>query len=236
MKEVGTRTVDKSAPRLLGVMFVVVALLSLLSGQLLSPLGYSLIGPSGDVSQIMEAFAENRAMVRMSITGFLVEAVAIVLLAVLLYSILKEQSRILARWALGLWLIEAVGVAVRQISAFSLLRTAQAFVAAGAPDASYFQTLGGMHYDLMQFSFGAQMVFYCVGSVLFYSLFLRSGYVPRWLSIWGIVAAALALAGQFVALLGVDAVLYVFLPILPFELVIGILLIARGIKGAPETH
>ena len=119
MREIEERNARESAPRLLGAMFVVVALLSLASGQLLSPLGYSLVGSNGDVSEILIAFAERPTLVRMSITGFLLEAVSIVLLAVLLYAMLRGQHQILARWALGLWLIEAVGVALRQYAAFS---------------------------------------------------------------------------------------------------------------------
>ena len=49
MREIEERNARESAPRLLGAMFVVVALLSLASGQLLSPLGYSLVGSNGDV-------------------------------------------------------------------------------------------------------------------------------------------------------------------------------------------
>jgi hypothetical protein len=236
MNELVKRNARLSAPRLLGAMFVVVAVLSLLSGQLLSPLSYSLAGPSGDVSETMTAFAEHPTMVWMSITGFLIEAVAIVLLTVLLYSLLKEQNRILARWAFGLWLIEAVGVALRQFSAFSLLRTGQMFVEAGAPESSYFQILGSLHYDLMHFGYDAQMLFYCVGGLLFYSLFFRSRYVPRAVSVWGIVVAALALVGELFALFGFDVPLYVYLPVLPFELFIGVWLMITGVRYGSEIR
>jgi hypothetical protein len=234
MNEVVKKSAHEGAPRLLGAMFVVVALLSLLSGQLLSPLSYSFAGPSGDVSETLVAFSENPTMVRMSMTGFLVEAVAIVLLAVLLYATLRDQNKILARWAFGLWLIEAVGVVLRQLSAFSLLRTGQAFVEAGAPGPSYFQALGSLYYDLMHFGYDVQMVFYCVGGIVFYTLFLRSRYVPKVVSIWGIVVAALALVGELFALLGFDVPLYVYLPILPFELFIGMWLMITGIRTAVE--
>jgi hypothetical protein len=182
------------------------------------------------------AFSENPTMVRMSITGFLIEAVAIVLLAVLLYATLRDQNRILARWAFGLWLIEAVWVALRQISAFSLLHTGQALVEAGTAGSSHFQTIGSLYYDLMHFGYDVQMVFYCVGGILFYTLFLRSRYVPRGVSIWGIVVAALALVGEFFALFGFEVPLYVFLPVLPFELFIGVWLMIRGIKNGTEIR
>jgi hypothetical protein len=193
-------------------------------------------GPPDNISETMINFSDNATMVQMSIVGFLIEAVAIVLLTVLLYTTLKKQNKIIARWAFGLWIIEAVAIAVREINAFSLLYTGQQFVQAGAPDSSYFQTLGSLFYELMHFSYDVQMVFYCVGGILFYYLFLKSKYVPKVLPIWGIIAASLGFIGELFALFGYDVPLYVFLPILPFELAIGLWLVVKGIREGSETR
>jgi len=137
-------TTYENVPRLLGMMFVIVAVLSLVSGLILTPLNYSLTGSPDDISETMINFSENPATVHMSIAGFLIEAVAIVLLTILLYTTLKKHNKIVARWAFGLWIIEAVCIAFREINAFSFLHTGQEFVKAGAPDSSYFQTLGSL--------------------------------------------------------------------------------------------
>jgi len=227
---------DKYAPRLAGLMFIIVIVISVLSGSLLTPLNYKMIGPPDNISETMINFSDNPTRVQLSIVGFLIEAVAIVLLTVLLYTTLKKQNKIIARWAFGLWIIEAVAIAVREINAFSLLYTAQEFVKAGTPDSSYFQTLGSLFYKLMHFSYDAQMVFYCVGGILFYYLFLKSKYVPKVLPIWGIIAASLGFIGELFALFGYDVPLYVFLPILPFELAIGLWLVVKGIREGSETR
>ena len=221
---------DKNTPRLLGMMFVIVIVISLLSGNLLTPLNFKMIGPPDNISETMINFSDNATMVQMSIVGFLIEAVAIVLLTVLLYTTLKKQNKIIARWAFGLWIIEAVAIAVREINAFSLLYTSQEFVKAGAPDSSYFQTLGSLFYKLMHFSYDAQMVFYCIGGILFYYLILKSKYVPKVLPILGIIVASLGFIGELFALFGYDVPLYVFLPILPFELAIGVWLMVKGFR------
>ncbi|MFC1787306.1 DUF4386 domain-containing protein [Halobacteriota archaeon] len=223
---------DKFTPRLLGIMFVFVAVASLLSGFMLMSLNYSMTGPPDNISETMISFSDNPTMVQMSIVGFLIEAVAIVLLTVLLYTTLKTKNKIIARWAFGLWIIEAVFLAVRQINAFSLLYTSQEYVKAGAPYSSYFQTLGSLFYELMHFSYDVQMVFYCMGGMLFYYLFLKSKYVPKVLSLFGIMAASLGFIGELFALFGYDVPLYVFLPILPFELAIGVWLIVKGFNSS----
>jgi hypothetical protein len=221
---------DKNTPRLLGVMFVIVIVASVLSGLLLGLLSIALIGPSDNISETMITISNISTTMQMSIVVLFIEAVAIVLLAVLLYTTLKKQNKIIARWAFGLWIIEAVSQAIRGIFAFFLLNVSQEFVKAGAPDSSYFQTLGGLFYESIQFSYDVLMVFYCVGGILFYYLFLKSKYVPKVLSLWGLIAASLGFIGELFALFGYDVPLYVFLPILPFELSIGIWLIVKGFR------
>lgn len=221
---------DKNTPRLLGAAFLFVAAASLLSGIMLTSLGIPTVGSPDDISEIMINISDNTTTMQMSIIVMFIEAAAIVLLATLLYTILKKQNEIAARWAFGLWIVEAVALAIRGISAFSLLNVSQEFVEAGAPDPSYFQTLGSLFFGTTQFSYSVLMVFYCTGGILFYALFFRSKYVPVVLSLWGIMAASLGLIGTFLEILDYSVPLYVFLPILPFELAIGIWLIVKGIN------
>jgi hypothetical protein len=221
-----------STPRLLGIMFILVVVIAILSVIPLSSLNYTIGESSDDISESMIDFADNPTNVRMSIAGFLMEAVAIVLLTVLLFEVLKNQNIIIARWAFGLWILEAVFLAIRQIFSFSFLTTSQDFVNAGAPDASHFQTLGSIYYELMNFSYDVQMVFYCVGGFLFYYLFFRSNFVPKVLALFGIIAVSLGFIGELLVIFGNDVPLYVFLPILPFELAIGVWLIVKGINSS----
>ena len=223
---------DKYTPRLLGAAFLFVAVAALLSQLPLSSFGVTLIGPPENISETMIKISDNPTAMQMSIVGYLIEAVAIVLLTVLLYTTLKKQNIILARWAFGLWIIEAVFVAVKQISLFSLLNVSQEFVNAGAPESSNFQTLGSLFFGTWQFGYSVQMVFYCTGGILFYYLFFKSKYIPVVLSLWGIAAASLAFIGELFVIFGYDVPLYVFLPIFPFELAIGVWLIIKGFNSS----
>ena len=72
--------------------------------------------------------------------------------------------------------------------------------------------------------------FYCIGGILFYYLFLKSNYVPKLLSIFGIIVASVGLIGELFTIFGYVVPLYVFLPILPFELAIGIWLMVKGFR------
>lgn len=66
--------------------------------------------------------------------------------------------------------------------------------------------------------------------MLFYYLIFRSRIIPRWLALWGLVAASLAVVGNVLVIFGYDAPLQVILPNLPFELTTGAWLLVKGIN------
>ncbi len=216
------------------MMFVIVAVASLLGGLLLSSLSYTHIGPPDNISETMIKISDNPTTMQMSIVVELITAIGIVLLAVLLYTTLKKQNKIIALWAFGLWIGEAIILAVREISASSLLKVSQEFVKAGAPDSSNFQAFGSLFYESAQIGYAVLMVFYCLGGILFYYLFLKSKYVPIVLSLCGIIVASLGFIGTLIGLFDYDVPMYVFLPILPFELAIGVWLMVKGIRDGSE--
>ena len=225
---------DKKTPRILGFMFVLVIVTNILGSMQLGSLNVEIVGPPENISEIMMNISNNPTAMHLSIIAYLFEACEIALLSVLLYTILKKQNNVIARWGFGLWIGEAIFVAVKQLGSFALLYVSQEFVKAGAPVSSHFQVLGGLFYELMQFIYDGQMVFYTVGGILFYYLFLKSKSIPVAISIFGILAASLGFVGEMLAILGYNIPLIVFLPILPFELAIGIWLMIKGTRDVSE--
>ena len=164
--------------------------------------------------------------------GNLVNSLGIVALAVLLYTVLKRQNRILALVALGWWLAEAVFCAISQIGAFALVPLSFEFVKAGAPANSYYQSLGGFLYQgIAKTAYTFHMVFYCAGGIIWYSLLFKSRYVPSPISLFGVAAVCVSLVGMVFELFGRFVPIFVSLPIGLFELVIGVWLLVRGIPG-----
>ena len=69
---------------------------------------------------------------------------------------------------------------------------------------------------------------------MWYSLFYTSKYIPSVISLWGLFAVSVGFIGIVFQLLGFDVSIFVFLPILPFEVTIGVWLMLRGIKEQPQ--
>ena len=138
--------------------------------------------------------SNNTALFRVVILDGLLNSTGIVALAVLLYVVLKEQGKLMARVALGLWLAEAIFYAIIQLGLLALIPLSAEFVAAGAPAGSFYQTLGDfLYHGLYSQGMTLHMWFYCTGGLLWYYLFYRSNYIPRAISIFGLLAVSLGL-------------------------------------------
>jgi hypothetical protein len=71
---------------------------------------------------------------------------------------------------------------------------------------------------------------FCLGAMLFYYLFYKTRVVPRALSLWGLIAVFLVLIGTLFAICGREVPFVIYLPYLPFEFVIGVWILVKGIN------
>lgn len=216
--------IDKNTPRFAGAAFLLQAVASAIAGLvLLRPL----IVP-GDIIASMTNMANSAMQVRAGMVVEMITAISLVILSALLFIILKKQNMKIALLAFGLRLVEVALLAVSRVETFALLRTSQASVLEGHP--AYLQTLGKLAYESQEITYSLNMVFFTLGGTLFYYLLFKSGYVPKALAIFGLIAAPLALVGELFGLFGISVPMIVFIPNLPFELAIGLWLLIKGIK------
>ena len=220
---------DKNTPRFLGAAFLLQAIAAVVWTYLLS----SLI-VAGDISASMTNIANNALQMRVSIVFTMITAMGVAMLGTLLYIVLHKQNKGIALIALVLYLIEAAILAASRIEAFALLHISQESVMAGHP--AHLQTLGNLFYEAADFGDWLHMFPFALGATLFYYLFFKSGYIPRALSLFGLIAALLALIGAPLGLLGYDVPMIMFLPNLPFELTVGVWLLVKGVRDGSETE
>lgn len=217
-----TRT--ENAPRLLGAMFLIVIVTSLVSGLLLST-----ATGSGDMSQMLSSISSHIVVLQVSMLGNLLTSVGVVALAALLYIVLRGVNRTIALIAFGCWLIEAIVLAISTVGQGALIPLSHS----QAPDLS----LAAFLYNGVVVGLGqtTHMFFYCVGGLGWYYLFFTARYVPRVISLYGLVAVAVALIGIVLQIFGNAVSIFVFLPILPFELAIGAWLVWKGVDVEHAT-
>jgi Domain of unknown function (DUF4386) len=216
--------------RFAGAAFLLQAVASAVAGLvLLRPL----IAPDSIVSS-MANMAECAFQVRAGIVVEMITAIALIILSALLFIILREQSKNIALVAFSLRVVEVALLVVSRVFTFGLLRVSQASVAVGHH--AYMQTLGNLFFESQEISYSLSMIFFTLGGTMFYYLFYKSGFIPGWLAVFGLIAASLAFVGELFGLFGISVPLVVFLPNLPFELIIGFWLLTNGIHIAEDDQ
>jgi len=187
---------DVNTVRLLGAAQVMVFVgIMIMGGFLLSAVG------SGSISDILVNISKNTTRMRIANLVALGESLAVIAMGVLYYVVFYKEYKIIALVALVCFLVAAITFTVTKIATNALIPISQQFVEAGAPEASYFQTLGDFLYNgVDKRGFEIYGLFNILGFLLTSYLLYISRSIPRALSIWGIVALFLALIAALLQL------------------------------------
>ena len=179
----------------MGVLFIIGTAAGVISGVLTEPI-------LGDPDYLIKITANENQIIMGSLL-VLVMGFAVAMIPVVLFPILRKYNEVLALGAvLFRGALEAVTYIALVISMLLLVALSQEFVQAGAPDASYFQTLGTL---LQAAGVGINQILaivFCLGALMLYTLFYISRLIPRWLSVWGLVGATLYLATPLISMVG----------------------------------
>lgn len=174
----------------------------------------------------------------------LVEVVAVAGVAFMLYPILIRVADTtvkegLALWYVGTRVVESGIYAVAIIATWAFLPLSRGFAAAGAPAASHFQTTGDILQTTQDLGLALAQSVFAVGAAMLYYLLFRARLVPRWLSLWGLVAAPLFLVASLSLLWtgNPNSTLanILFAPLALQELVLAVWLIVKGFDAAALT-
>ncbi|MEZ0447687.1 DUF4386 domain-containing protein [Cellulomonas sp. ICMP 17802] len=213
---------DARPGRYLGAAFVFQFVTSLTAGLLSAGM------LTGSPVDVVRNIASNVGQMRASIVLMLLTSAGIIVLASLLYAVLSDQGTAVARIALGLWMAEAVMLAVKTLGLYALVDLSLGAVDGGA--------VGGIALDFSRHAAQIDMLFFCLGALLWYGLLFRSRIVPRLLALWGLVAVPLVLLATALLVWDSDRDLGMALYALyiPFELVIGVWLLVVG-ASAPTS-
>ena len=208
-----------------GVLFIIADLAGFLSLPFMAPV---------NATNYLVSVSANGDLVATAALLLFVGGAAAIGIAISLYPVLRKYNEALALGSVGFRTVEGVLDFVSVLSLLVLITLSQQFANAGAPDSSYFQTLGGL--SLSGFHWAAnvlKLMAFSIGALLYYYIFYRTRLVPRWLSGWGLVAAILTMLSALLVMYGLmapfsTAQIVLNLPILPQELVLALWLIVKG--------
>jgi hypothetical protein len=219
-----------------GVLFIIADVVGFLSLPFMGPV---------NATDYLVSVSANSGLVATGALLIFIGGAAAIGIAISLYPVLRKYNEGLALGAVGFRTVEGVFDIVGFIGLLLLITLSQQFVNAGAPDSSYFQTLGVLAvsgYHLVE-NVGKLLAF-SIGCLLYYIIFYRTKLVPRWLSGWGLVAGILTMVSCLLTMFGLMAPfsteqVVLALPMLPQEMVLAVWLIVKGFNPsviASEPH
>jgi hypothetical protein len=163
----------------------------------------------------------------------LINAAAVIGIAVMMFPIFKRLNEALALGYFGFRIIESVVSTASAISLLALLTLSQEYVV-GASDASYTQTLGTLFMAARANWALVLGIFFSLAALIFYYLMYQSKLIPRFISVWGLIAVALVLAVNLFEMFDISlgAVIVLALPMILNELFLAIWLIVKGFSSS----
>ncbi len=213
-----------------GILFIIADIAGFISLPFLAPV---------NATDYLVSVSANANLVTTAALLLLTGGAAAIGIAVSLYPVIKKYYEGLALGAVSFRIVEGAFYFVAAVGLLVLIALSQQFVNAGAPDSSYFQTLGvlvlaGYHLAANV----ASLLAFSIGCLLYYIIFYRTKLVPRWLSGWGVVAAIFTMLSALLTMFGLIgpfsvAQVILNLPILPQELVLAAWLIFKGFNPSP---
>jgi hypothetical protein len=170
----------------------------------------------------------------------MVNALACIATAVVLFRVVRRQSETLALGFVASRLLEAAIISVGVVSLFAVVTLRQDLAGTAGADASLV-TVGTSLVVVYEwtFVFGPN-VMAAVNALLLGTLMYRSGLVPRAIPLMGLVGAPLLLASAIGVVLGthgIDGGLHPIAaaPIAVWELSLGVYLVVKGFRPSPIT-
>jgi hypothetical protein len=228
-----TNTTTRSTGRAVGTLFIAATVGSIAAS--------AVLGSLLDAPDFLTDLATQQGRVILAALIFLVAAASAFATSFLLFPILRRHAEGLAAGYVGLRAFENVFYVFGVVAMLAMLTVSQndATGPAGAPD---LVLLGATLLALHDWSILiGTLIFFALGAATLNSILYRSRLVPRWLSIWGLIGAPMALSYGVAGLLGYGTdlgspLMLLAMPIAFQELVFAGWLIARGFDRPIVDH
>lgn len=178
-------------------------------------------------------FSENGAQAVLGALLEIINAVAYVGIAVLVYPIFKPRFASMALWYVAFRVIEFVMQSLSSLSPMVLVSLSEQAAKAGTAGAAVWQAAGTLLIEQRAWAFQLVTISLILGATAFYTMLYKSRLVPRFISIWGFAAAFFVIATALMDMFGISPGVFEFLGLFMLlnELFLGVWLIAKGFKS-----
>ena len=206
-------TSHRKSATAVGTLFIITTLTFMIGDGILQELfGYENLLPS---------ISDNSSKMVIAIVLQLICGLGVLGIAVIMYPIFKIYNERIAILYLGNRIMECIIIAMSGISLLSLLSLSRDHLIISESAALPF--LKEYHATFLMLSLVLGF-----GAFAFYYLLYKSKLIPRFISIWGVIAVILMVIGLLIDMLGYTPRLLLYIPMGLNELFLGFWLIVKG--------
>jgi hypothetical protein len=180
---------------IVGVLFIVATVFLFI--------GEAVYGPILNSPDYLDIAYPNQTTVVIGILLEFVIALAMPLIPIFLFPVARKHNVVLATGYVVFRAFEAVLYFGMEIKKLSLIDISREYLSQRGADAAYFQSIGSAIQAENGRTFMIYLLIFTIGALILYSLLYQSRLVPRWISMWGLAAAAWMLVGSVLIMVDV---------------------------------
>ena len=227
---------QRKAARIVGAAYIS-ALLPAVFAEFYVP---SQLFVSNNVAQTALNIASHERLYRLGIASDLAVYAIDAALITALYLVLKPISRTLSLVAAAWGFIETTILVVASLRDFDVLRLLSGAPYLAAFEADRLHALARLSISAHGAAYGVGLVFAGLRSTAFCYLWFKSGFIPRALAAWGILASMLMGLCAYAFIIAPELAKIISVgvyggPIFLFELTMGIWLLWKGIRPSTDA-
>ena len=217
----------KAAATTAGILYI--------TGTVAGVLSLVLSAPVRDAGDPFAAAAEHSGVVVTGALLVLVMGLSLAFVPVVLFPVLRQVDEVLAiGYLIMRGALEAACYVILAIGWLLLVPMGEAISAGPGTASPAGVRLGSLVVDADATNAVLTLVF-CLGATMFYVLLHRSRIVPRWITVWGLVAIPLYVVADLLAMYAVIGAnssqqVLMFMPLAVQEMVLAVWMIARGFR------
>ena len=173
--------------------------------------------------------SENSISIKFGAISTMFMALSVMMISLAIYPVLHKKNSSLAVGYVGFRFLEGFIFVIEAVLLLVLVALSKNFT-----DLDFMNNIGHLILDARD-NLGhvaLDMVIFPIAALIMYYVFYISKLVPRWLSIWGLVASIIYMSAAYMVLFGFEPLspMYIAMniPLALNELVLGILLIVKG--------
>jgi hypothetical protein len=191
-------------------------------------------GPIRDAQDPLAYAADNSSVVVTGALLVLTMGLSLAFVPIVLFPVLRRVDEVLALgYLIVRGAIETGGTLLVAMSWLLLLPAGEAMASGSGTGSPAADKVGVLLLDGPGNAIG--LLVFSLGAGIFYTLLYRSRIVPRWVSVWGLVAIPFYVAADLLAMYGVidansSGQVLLFMPMAVQEMVMAVWMIARGFR------